>query len=88
MVHRILEVELDGQELEQVKEFVYLGSTETAESEREVKNLIAEATTALSRLKIIWRSINLKMLKTKQILLCSVVSLIFLYASESWTINK
>ena len=64
-----LEVELDGQDLEQVKERVSLGSTvtDTATSERQLTMWIAEATTALSRLKTIWRFRSLKM-KTKLIL--------------------
>ncbi len=51
----ILEVELDGQELELVKEFVYLGTTkaETATPERVAIIQTARATTALSRLQLI-----------------------------------
>ena len=77
-------VELNGQELE----FVFLDSTmtETANSEREENIRIAKGTKLL-RLKIIWRSKNLTM-KTKLILLRSLVISIFLYACESCTLNK
>ena len=78
-----MELELDGQELEHVKESVYLGSTvtETAKSKWAVKIRIANATTALSwRVKIIWGSRNIKMMKTQLIVLSYLVISILSYA--------
>ena len=67
--------------------FKYLGSVISYEgSKREILSRIAQATAALTRLKPIWndRSISLS---SKTRLMRSLVTSIFLYACESWTLT-
>ena len=78
---------MNGQKLETVTSFKYLGSVLTDEgSKPEVLSRIAQATEALTRLKPVWidQSISL----TSMIrLMRSLVTSIFLYACESWTLT-
>ena len=56
------EIKVNGQKLETVKSFKYLGSVKTDEgSKSEILSRIAQTTAALTRLKPIWndRSISL-----------------------------
>ena len=65
----------------------YLGSVITDEgSKPEILSTIAQTTAALTRLKPIWndRSISLS---SKIQLMCSLVTSIFLYACESWSLT-
>ena len=74
------EIKVNGQELETVTSFKYLGSVITDEGSRpEILSRIPKATAALTRLKPFWngRSISLSSLATS----------IFLYACESWTLT-
>ena len=86
--HEQIDVCIRDYHLEQVAEFVYLGSTQTEDgtSLKEVKVRIAKATSTLARLKRIWRDRNISM-QVKLQLLRSLVISVFLYASESWTMN-
>ena len=73
--------------LETVTSFKYLGSVITDEgSKPELQCRIAQATAALTRLKPIWidKSISLS---SKIRLMRSLVTFIFLYACESWTLT-
>ena len=77
----------DGQKLETVTSFKYLGSVITDQgSKPELLCRIAQATAALTRLKPIWidKSISLS---SKIRLMRSLVTSIFLYACESWTLT-
>ena len=76
----------NGQKLETVTSFKYLGSGITDEgSKPEILSRIAQTTTVLTRLKTIWNdSISLSF---KIRLMSSLVTSIFLYAYESWTIT-
>ena len=79
------EIKMNGQKLETVTSFKYLGSVMTDEgSKPERLSRIAQATAALTRLKPIWidKSISLS---SKIRLMRSLVTSIFLYACESWT---
>ena len=79
------EIKVNGQKLETVTSFKYLGSVITDEgSKPEILSRIAQTTAALTRLKPIWidRSISLS---SKIRLMLSLVTSIFLYACESWT---
>ena len=70
-----------------VTSFKYLGSIITDEgSKPEILSRIAQATAALTRLKPIWidKSISLS---SKIRLMRSLVTSIFLYACESWTLT-
>ena len=81
------EIKINGQKLETVTSFKYLGSVITDEgSKPEILSRIAQTTSALTRLKPVWndRSISLS---SKIQLMCSFVTSIFLYACESWTLT-
>ena len=78
-------IKMNGQKLETVTNFKYLGSLITDESSKpEIMSRIAQTTAALTRLKQVWndRSISLS---SKIRLMRSLVTSIFLYACESWT---
>ena len=78
---------MNGQKLETVTSFKYLGSVITNEgSKPELLCRIAQATAALTRLKSIWidKSISLS---SKIRLMRSLVTSTFLYACESWTLT-
>ena len=81
------EIKLNGQKLETVTSFKYLGSVITDEgSKPEILSRIAETTAALTSLKPVWndRSISLS---SKIRLMRSLVTSIFLYVCESWTLT-
>ena len=69
---RTLEMGLEGQGLEQVKECVYLGSTvtETTQSERKLIFGYQKQQQSLSRLMIILRSRNIKIKTTNPTPFC------------------
>ena len=76
-----------GQKLETVTSFKYLGSVITDEgSKPEILSRIAQTAAALTRLKPVWndRSISVS---SKIRLIRSLVTSIFLYACESWTLT-
>ena len=76
-----------GQKLETVTSFKYQGSVITDEgSKPEILSRIAQTTAALTRLKPVWndRSISLSPMIR---LMRSLVTSIFLYACESWTLT-
>ena len=82
-----IEIKVNGQKSETVTSFKYLGSVITDEgSKPELLCRIAQATAALTRLKPIWidKSISLS---SKIPLMRSLVTSIFLYACESWTLT-
>ena len=77
------EIKVNGQRLETVTSFKYLGSVITDEgSKPEILSRIAQATAALTSLKPVWidKSISLS---SKIRLMRSLVTFIFLYACES-----
>ena len=77
------EIKVNGQRLETVTNFKYLGSVITDEgSKPAILSRIAQTTPALTRLKQVWndRSISLR---SKIRLMRSLVTSIFLYACES-----
>ena len=81
------EIKVNGQKLETVTGFKYLGSVITDEgSKPELLSRIAQPTAALTRLKPVWidKSISLS---SKIRLMRSLVTAIFLYACESWTLT-
>ena len=80
------EIKVNGQKLETVTSFKYLGSVITDEgSKPEILSRIAQATAALTRLKPVWidKSISLS---SKMRLMHSLVTSIF-HACESWTLT-
>ena len=81
------EIKVNGQKLQTVTSFKYLGSVITDEgSKPEILSRIAQTTAALTRLKPVWndRSVSLS---SKIQLMRSLVTSIFLYACESWTLT-
>ena len=79
------EIKVNGQKLETVTSFKYLGSVVTDEGSRhDILSRIAQTITALTRLKPVWndRSISLS---SNIRLMRSLVTSIFPYACESWT---
>ena len=81
------EVKVNGQKLKTVTSFKYLGSVITDEASKpEILSGIAQTTAALTRLKPVWidKSISLS---SKIRLMRSLVTSIFLYSCESWTLT-
>ena len=80
------EIKVNGRKLETVTSFKYVGSVIADEGSPEILSTIAQATAALTRLKPIWidKSISLS---SKTRLMRSLVTSIFLYACESWTLT-
>ena len=77
------EIKVNGQKLERVTSFKYLGSDISDESSKsEMLSKIAQTTAALTRLKPVWidKSVSLS---SKIRLMRSLVTSIFLYACES-----
>ena len=80
-------IKVNGQKLETVAIFKYLGSVITDEgSKPEMLSRIVQTTAVLTRMKPVWidKSISLSF-KTR--LMRSLVTSIFLYACESWTLT-
>ena len=81
------EIKMNGQKLETVTSFKYLGSVITDEgSKPEILSWKAQTTAALTRLKPI-RIDKSVSLSSKLPLMRSLVTSIFLYACESWTLT-
>ena len=81
------EIKVNGQKLETVTSFKYLGSVITDEgSKPEILSRIAQATAALTRLKPVWIDKGIS-LSSKIQVMSSLVTSIFLYACESWTLT-
>ena len=82
-------VQVDGEELEVVAKFVYLGGTVTQErgSDEDVKSRLGKARAAFSKLRNIWKSSQLK-LKTKLKIFQSNVVAVLLYRCETWHMTK
>ena len=81
------EIKVKGQKLGTVTSFKYLGAVVSDDgSKPEVLSRIAQATAALTKLKPIWRDNSIS-LGSKVKLMRSLVSSIFLYACESWTLT-
>ena len=81
------EIKVKGQKLGTVTSFKYLGAIVSDDgSKQEVLLRTAQATSALTKLKPIWRDNNIS-LGSKVKLMRSLVISIFLYACESWTLT-
>ena len=81
------EIKVNGQKLETVTSFKYLGSVITDDgSKPEILSGIDRQTAALTRLKSVWINKSIS-LSSKIRLLRSLVTSNFLYACESWTLT-
>ena len=81
-------ITMNGQILEDVKDFKYLGSFVSADgsSTKEIKTRIGIATSAMTRLATIWKS-NTISFRVKVRLYKSLVLSTLLYGCESWTLT-
>lgn len=79
---------MNGQQLEEVANFKYLGATLTKDgrSTTEIKTRLAMATSAMAKLNNIWKSREISF-STKFKLYRALVLSILLYGCESWTLN-
>ena len=76
------EIKVNGQKLETVTSFKYLGSDITDEgSKPEILSRIAQTTAALTRLKPVWNDRSISPSSEVRLMRCLVTSL-FLYACE------
>ena len=76
------EIKVNGQKLETVTSFEYLGSVASDEgSKPEILSRVAKTTAALTRLKPVWHDGTIS-LRSKIRLMRSFVTSIFLYACE------
>ena len=83
----ITEIKVNGQTLDTVTSFKYLGSVITDEgSKPKILSRIAQTTAALTTLKPVWSDRSI-FLSSKIRLMRSLVTSIFLYACESWTLT-
>ena len=81
------EIKVNGQKLETVTSFKYWRSVITNEgSKPEILSRIAQTTAALTRLKPVWNDMSISH-NSKIRLMRSLVTSIFLYACESWTLT-
>ena len=81
------EIKINGQKLETVTSFKYLGTVITDEgSKPEILSRMAQTTAALTRLKPVWIDNSIS-LSSKTQLMRSLVTSIFLYDCESWTLT-
>ena len=80
-------LKLNGQVIEQVKCFKYLGSiiTDDGKSQREVSTRIAEAKQAFNRMKTVLTNLKVTM-RTRLRVLRSYIEPLFLYGCETWTL--
>uniref|UniRef100_UPI003AF43D30 hypothetical protein n=1 Tax=Thiolapillus sp. TaxID=2017437 RepID=UPI003AF43D30 len=81
------DIRVNGQKLESVTSFKYLGSVITDEGSRpEILSRIAQTKAALTRLKPVWNERGISF-SSKIQLMRSLVTSIFLYACGSWTLT-
>ena len=81
------EIKVNGQKLETATSFKYLGSDITDEgSKPKILSRITQTTAAFTRLKPVWIDKSISP-NSKIQLMCSLVTSIFLFACESWTLT-
>jgi hypothetical protein len=83
------ELEIRGRKIQNVTEFVYLGSLLTWDNDctKEVKRRIARATGAMAGFKTIWNSKHIST-ETKLNIIRTCVMSVLMYACETWTLRK
>ena len=81
------EIKVNRQKLKKVTNFKYSGSVVSDDgSKPEILSRIAQTTAALTRLEPVLNDRNIS-LSSKVRMMCSIVTSIFLYASDSWTVT-
>ena len=83
------QIMIDGEELEAVDDFTYLGSNISAENsvQKDISARINKARNSYSSLRNIWKS-NIYSLKTKLRLFNSNAISVLLYGCQSWRVSK
>ena len=82
-----VEIRVNGPKIETFTSFKYLGSVLTDESSKpKILSRIVQTTAALTRLKPVWNDMGISV-SSKIRLMRSLVTSIFLYSSESWTLT-
>src|SRR5918994_2124073 len=81
--------EVDGEELETVTTFTFLGSVIEREGkcDMEIKRRVALGKTAMNGMEKIWKDKNVR-IDTKKRLVRALIIPIITYGSESWTMTK
>ena len=81
--------EIDGETLETVSDFIFLGSNITADGDcsHEIKRRLLLGRKAMTNLDSIFKSRDIT-LPTKVRLVKAIVFPVFMYGCESWTIKK
>ena len=82
-------IRLDGDRLEQVKEFTYLGSLMTDDGKciNDIKKRVSLASAVIGLLYKIWKSKQIT-IKTKVMVYQVLVMPVLLYGAECWTMGK
>ena len=85
----IISRQIDGETIETVREFIFLGSKITADGDcsHEIKRFLLLGRKAMANLGSILKSRDIT-LPTKVHLVKSMVLPVIMYGSESWTIKK
>ena len=85
----IISWEIDGETMETVTDFIFLGSKITADSDcsHEIKRLLFLGRKAMTNLDIILKSRDIT-LPTKVYLVKAMVFLVVMHGCESWTRKK
>ncbi|GFS22394.1 craniofacial development protein 2 [Elysia marginata] len=83
-----IDIKIDGERVEQVANFTYLGHwiTEDGRSDQEVKRRIGMAKNTFSRMSKLLTNRRISFATRSRLTKCYVWS-IFLYACETWTLN-
>ena len=81
------EIKVNRQKLKKVTNFKYSGSVVSDDgSKPEILSRVAQTTAALTKLESVWNDRNIS-LSSKIRMIRSIVTSIFLYASDSWTVT-
>ena len=82
-------ITMNGETLETVDKFKYLGATLTKDekSEKEIQIILATANSALVNLNTIWKSISF-LLRSNIHVYKSLILSILLYGCETWILNE
>ncbi|PVD22631.1 hypothetical protein C0Q70_18452 [Pomacea canaliculata] len=82
-------IKLNGEEIEEVDSFSYLGSkmSNTGDAEVEIRARLAKASQAFASLRSTWKAKNISQ-KTKLRIFKSTVISTLLYGSQSWKMTK
>ena len=82
-------MQIDGETLETVTDFIFLGSTITADDDysHEIKRHLLLGRKAMTNLDSILKSRDIT-LSTKACLVKAMVSPVVMYGCESWTVKK